>query len=124
MEAARILVVEHDPGRAGPLVAALAEVGYRVDWRMDAFAGLVAVEDLRPALVVLNWQLPFVDGYTFVRVLCRALAQPPPVIALVARGDPAVAVAAGAYVGLAASADLEPIVAAARALLPRGGEQA
>ena len=112
-----ILVVEADASRAKPLVAALTEAGYRVAWRMDALAGLLAVEELCPVLVVLDWQLPFVSGATFVHVLRTGLARPPLVIALDRSGHLAAAMVAGVTTVLPPSADLATIVAAVRALL-------
>src|SRR5262245_32036515 len=86
MIGARILVVSADTGVASAASAALGAAGYDVRWERDSLAGLVAVESWQPALVVLDWALPFISGAIFLHTLTTGLAAPPPVIALV---DPA-----------------------------------
>ena len=82
IDAPRILLVTHDIARGAALVAMLRAAGYRVDWQQDALQGLVAVEGLAPARIVLDWMLPYVRGAIFLEVLQVALVSPPPVIVL------------------------------------------
>ena len=117
-----ILIVEDDAAHAAALSVALAAAGYAIQRSTDAVSGLVAVQARRPAVIVLNWQLPFVGGQVFVRALREGLATPPPVVAVDASGDPAAALAAGAAVVLPPTDDPTPVVQAVRTLLtPEAG---
>jgi DNA-binding response OmpR family regulator len=78
-----ILVVDGDAAESREIVGALAGAGYAVTWQTNSIDGLVAVEDDGPALVVLRWNLPYIDGDTFVRALRSALPASPPVVALI-----------------------------------------
>ena len=77
-----VLIVDDDAVEATVLSTALRAAGYRVLHRADSLAGLEAVEDEHPVVVVLDWGLPFIDGTTFLSVLRIGLPTPPPVIAL------------------------------------------
>lgn len=44
----------------------------------------MALEDERPALVVLRWDMPYIDGDVFVRAMVAGLLAPPPILALAA----------------------------------------
>ena len=78
-----VLVVDDDAQEAAVLITALGAAGYRVLHRADSLAGLEAVEEEEPVVVVLDWDLPFVDGAIFVQALHVGLPTPPPVIALI-----------------------------------------
>ena len=78
----RVLVVHADGETAVPIVAALLKKGYDVHWELDSLAGLKAVEEWAPSLVLLDWGLPFVTGPVVHCALRGALAHPPPVVAL------------------------------------------
>lgn len=84
----RVLVVDWDEGEAHALAAAFAAAGLAAFVRLNSIDGLVAVEDERPVLVVLRWDMPYIDGDTFVRAMAVGLVTPPPVLVLAA---PAVA---------------------------------
>ena len=115
----RVLIVDDDVDRATRLATALAGVGYAVSLRDNSLEGLVAVEDEQPALVILDWGLPFIDATTFLHALRAGLPIPPPVVALLdAATDPAAAARAGARASLHTAADPNEIVQLVRALLP------
>ncbi len=78
----RILIVAADAVQATALSRALTAAGYAVSHRRDGFAGLIAVEQEQPALVVLTWDLPFITGAIFLQALRAGLDRPPPVVAL------------------------------------------
>ena len=82
-----ILVVDTRAEQARRLEAALARNGYRVDWCADSVDALIAIEDNPPALVILNWKMPFIHGAVIVRAMQVALRSPPPVVALIEPGD-------------------------------------
>ena len=78
-----VLIVDDDAEEATVLITALSAAGYRVHHRTDSLAGLEAVEEEEPVVVVLDWGLPFINGATFVWALHVGLPTPPPVIALI-----------------------------------------
>lgn len=80
----RVVLVDWDEGEAHALAAAFAAAGWEASVRLNSIDGLVAVEDERPALVVLRWDMPYIDGDTFVRAMAAGLATPPPVLVLAA----------------------------------------
>ena len=120
----RVLLAEDDAGIAEPLARALRREGYDVDVRADgreALAGAIEGVDL----LVLDLGLPGMDGLEVCREL-RAQGQTVPVLVLTARADEVDTV-----VGLDAGADdyvtkpfrLAELLARARALLRRGGQE-
>ncbi len=82
----RVLVVDWDEEEARALGATLRAAGWTVSVRSNSVDGLVAVEDERPALVVLRWDMPYIDGNVFVRAMAVGLPAPPPVLVLAAAG--------------------------------------
>jgi DNA-binding response OmpR family regulator len=75
----------------------LTAVGYVVSQTARGLAGLVAVEEEAPALVILWWAMPFIDGRIFLTALRSGLTTPPPVVALISpTDDPSPAREAGA----------------------------
>ncbi|GAA3289541.1 response regulator transcription factor [Streptomyces cinereospinus] len=99
----RIVVVEDDPGIRALLDAALRLSGYEVSCASGGRDGLVAVERLRPDLIVLDVMLPDLDGFEIARSL-RAAGVRTPVLFLTARtevGDRLAGLRAGGddYVG-------------------------
>jgi two-component system, OmpR family, response regulator MprA len=126
---AAVLVVEDEPGIAGFVRRGLTFEGFEVRLATDGRAGLAALLDRRPDVLVLDLMLPHVDGLEVLRRLRAAerdegLARLP-VILLTARD--AVADRVG---GLGAGADdylvkpfaFEELAARVRALLRRAGD--
>lgn len=115
---ALILVVDDDTVETTAAVQALNASGYQTLARPDGLTGLIAVEEVHPALVVLDWGLPFLTGDTFLFALRTGLAMPPPVIAVLdASDDPAPPRASGARATLARPLDLAALVAAVHTIL-------
>ncbi len=83
---ARVLVVMADAEAAVPAVAALLRAGHDARWEVDSLSALVATEDWLPALIVLDWGMPFISGEIFLSSLEVGLDAAPPVVALVAPG--------------------------------------
>jgi len=68
----RILIVDDHPSfRATAKIMLLADGFEVVGEAEDGRAALEAVERLRPDLVLLDVQLPDMDGFTVVNELCR-----------------------------------------------------
>ncbi len=77
-----VLIVDDDAEQAERIAATLEAAGFRTFRAADAVEGLVAVEERQPDLVVLDWELPFIDGSIFLRALRAGLERPPPVVVL------------------------------------------
>ena len=85
-----LLMIEDDARLAGMVAEYLGRSGYAVTHAADAMAGLAAVQQRLPDLVILDLMLPDLDGLEVCRRL-RALpgeASQVPVIMLTAKGDP------------------------------------
>jgi DNA-binding response OmpR family regulator len=118
----RVLVVEDEPGIAGPLAAHLAREGFEASAVGTVADARDAVEHALPDVVVLDVMLPDGDG----RDLCREIraASDVPILLLTARGADA-----DRIVGLEIGADdyiVKPfsageLVARIRAILRRTG---
>ena len=63
MDAQRILVVDDEPRITDLVSMALRYEGFEVETAGTGRAGLKAVEDFRPALIVLDVMLPDMDGF-------------------------------------------------------------
>lgn len=83
----RILVIDDDPGVRSLLARGLSFEGYLVDTAHDGEAGLNAMRDRPPELVILDVMLPGVDGIEVLRRL-RQVDAHLPVLLLTARDTP------------------------------------
>jgi DNA-binding response OmpR family regulator len=81
--AQRILIVEDDADTVRVVRAYLEREGFTVEVAHDGMAGLHVALERPPALIVLDWMLPHLDGLAFLERLRRA--QSTPVIMLTAR---------------------------------------
>lgn len=82
---AKVLLVEDSPMQAEEIRSVLSEHGVDVVWAADGQAGLQAVSDEMPDLIVLDLNLPILNGHQ----LCRRIKRDPntahiPVILLTA----------------------------------------
>jgi two-component system response regulator MprA len=117
----RVLVAEDDQRVRDSLARALVYEGYEVVTAVDGADALVSVADAPPDVVVLDVQMPNVDGLTMCRRL-RQAGDRTPVLMLTARHEVSDRVA-----GLDAGADdylvkpfaLDELLARLRALLRR-----
>lgn len=116
----RILIVTENPDTAAQTASALTTVGYGVLHAADSLQGLIVVEDERPALVLLDWGMPFIAGAVFLQALRAGLPQPPPVVVLAGpSADPAEIEAARPAAWLAAPLDLTLLVRTVQHVLGR-----
>jgi DNA-binding response OmpR family regulator len=85
-----VLVVDDDPVVADLVAFRLQRMGLEVTVEADGESGLAAARRLRPALVVLDWLMPRMDGLEVCRAL-RADADPAlartPVLLLTAKSQ-------------------------------------
>lgn len=89
-----ILVVEDDPPLRAMFQLLLEAEGYRV---MTAADGLEAVRQarlVRPALAILDVELPFLDGYEVGSELRALYGEALPIVVVTATGQPPEAAAA------------------------------
>ena len=80
----RILVVDDDEAVRNSLRRALVLEGYEVELAEDGLAALRSLQQSAPDAVVLDLQLPDVDGLEVCRRL-RSIGDPTPVLMLTAR---------------------------------------
>ncbi|MEQ1751910.1 MAG: response regulator, partial [Prosthecobacter sp.] len=82
----RILVIEDEPDLARHIAGALTRQGHTTAVKQDGLEGLNAALDTKPDLIVLDLNLPSLDGFS---VLARLRKQhiDSRVIILTARGD-------------------------------------
>ena len=121
MAPVKVLVVEDDPAVRSSLVRSLTFEGYEVATAADGEAGLAAVADECPDVVVLDLGLPRVDGLEVCRRL-RARGDDVPILVLTARGalgDRVVGLDTGADDYLPKPFALEELLARLRALVRR-----
>jgi DNA-binding response OmpR family regulator len=82
-----ILIVEDDPDIAQIVKTYLENEGFAVELARDGLSGLHKALSLKPALIVLDWMLPGIDGITFLQRLQKE--QHTPVIMLTAKTEEA-----------------------------------
>ncbi len=84
---ARILVIEDDPLIGGNVCDFLQQRGHDCDYAVDGYVGLALAARQAPELVVLDINLPRLDGLTWCRRFREELGCIAPVIMLTARDE-------------------------------------
>jgi len=70
IENLRILVVDDDQHMRKVVRTMLAAIGARKTYEAcDAVAGLEAIRNYMPDLVIVDWEMPMIDGSKFVRMV-------------------------------------------------------
>lgn len=116
----RILIIEDDDQILKILRRSLVYEGYQVDTAADGEEGLNLLRDNKPALVILDWMLPGMDGLEVCRRI-RELGNQP-VLMLTAKDtleDRVQGLDAGADDYLVKPFELDELLARIRALLRR-----
>ncbi|MEU5975777.1 response regulator transcription factor [Streptomyces sp. NPDC047315] len=117
----RILIVDDEPAVREALQRSLAFEGYATEVAVDGLDALDKMESYRPELVVLDIQMPRMDGLTAARRI-RAGGSTVPILMLTARdtvGDRVTGLDAGADDYLVKPFELDELFARIRALLRR-----
>ncbi|MFG3347282.1 response regulator transcription factor [Streptomyces sp. NPDC048018] len=124
--AERILIVDDEPAVREALRRSLAFEGYGTEDAVDGLDALARMESYRPDLVVLDVQMPRMDGLTAARRI-RAAGSTVPILMLTARdtvGDRVTGLDAGADDYLVKPFELDELFARIRALLRRSSYSA
>ncbi|MFF5448254.1 response regulator transcription factor [Streptomyces sp. NPDC012888] len=117
----RVLIVDDEPAVREALRRSLAFEGYATETAVDGLDALDKVAAYEPDLIVLDVQMPRMDGLTAARRL-RAAGSVTPVLMLTARdtvGDRVTGLDAGADDYLVKPFELDELFARVRALLRR-----
>ncbi|WP_240139286.1 response regulator transcription factor [Streptomyces sp. MUM 178J] len=120
-EGGRILIVDDEPAVREALQRSLAFEGYDTEVAADGVDALARAESYAPDLVVLDIQMPRMDGLTAARRL-RSSGSRVPILMLTARdtvGDRVTGLDAGADDYLVKPFELDELFARIRALLRR-----
>lgn len=82
-----ILLVEDNQNNADLIIRLLTTAGYTVKHFARGLDGAKAARQQRPALILMDFNLPDIDGRTLVLTLRRQLGdhQAPPIVAVTAR---------------------------------------
>ena len=87
--AARVLVVEDDPGTQSLLQKQLESTGFRVTIAGNGLQGLMQLEQAVPDVIICDMNMPELDGVGFVRAIkAKNETRKIPVIFLTASNDP------------------------------------
>src|SRR5712692_2384269 len=78
----QILVVDDDEPETAATVATLRQAGYATTFASTSAAGLRVVGRGQPDVVVLDWEMPFIDGRIFLETLRIGLRRMPAVVVL------------------------------------------
>lgn len=117
----RIMIVDDEPAVREALQRSLAFEGYGTEVAVDGVDALTRAEAYAPDLIVLDVQMPRMDGLTAARRL-RAAGSTVPILMLTARdtvGDRVTGLDAGADDYLVKPFELDELFARVRALLRR-----
>ncbi|MER5771943.1 response regulator transcription factor [Streptomyces sp. NPDC001985] len=120
-EGERILIVDDEPAVLEALQRSLAFEGYGTEVAVDGIDALAKAEAYQPELIVLDIQMPRMDGLTAARRI-RSTGSTVPILMLTARdtvGDRVTGLDAGADDYLVKPFELDELFARIRALLRR-----
>ena len=123
MSGTRILVVDDEPHITDLVAMALRYEGFEVETAATGGAALRAVEEFRPALIVLDVMLPDLDGFQVAERLVASRARVP-ILFLTARDaveDKVRCLTLGGDDYVTKPFSIEELVARIRALLRRAG---
>lgn len=119
-KAQRILLVEDEDDIRAALATLLADEGYEVLAAPDGFDGLAALDGIEPDIIILDWQMPVIDGGRFIHALRDEWKLATPVLVITAgRASREEALGTGADDFLAKPFDLDDLLAKVRALSAR-----
>lgn len=74
--ASTVLIVDDDPEQSGQIASFLSRQGIAVAEACNAFAALNTIKKLEPAVVVMDVQMPGLDGIEAARLAARTPGRP------------------------------------------------
>jgi CheY-like chemotaxis protein len=83
-----VLVIEDDPDMRGLLVIMLEEQGHIVRAAANGVAGLEAIHRERPDVILLDMEMPVMDGWELARRYRAEVGNPAPIVVMTASEDP------------------------------------
>ncbi len=118
-----ILVVDDNPANSKLMRVLLQHAGYSVETAANAREARAVVDAQTPALILMDVQMPDVDGYTLTKEFkARPLLQRVPIVAVTAsamRGDAEIALQRGCDGYVSKPIDTRTFVATVARFLPR-----
>jgi len=121
-----ILLAEDNEANIQTVGNYLEDKGYAMHYAMNGLVAVQLARELRPALILMDIQMPVMDGLTAIReVRADAALQAIPIVALTALampGDRERCLAAGATDYLSKPVSLKALAALMARLLPPAGE--
>ena len=86
MKRTRVLLIEDNELQAQPVIHRLATLGYDVAWAATGAAGIQIANENAPDCILLDLELPDIDGFAVCRFLAtRAVTRDIPIIMLTSR---------------------------------------
>ncbi|MGH2391226.1 MAG: response regulator transcription factor [Chloroflexota bacterium] len=85
----RVLVIDDDPSIRQVIVFALSDEGFLVDEARDGQAALESVGRRHPDIIILDMQMPGMDGWAFAKHYRERYEHQAPIIVLTAAQDAA-----------------------------------
>ena len=119
--AGRVLLIDDDAAILGLLAATLQDANFTVAKVLDGLEGLHLIRTWLPDVVVLDVQMPVMDGHAFFKIM-RARAIRRPVLILSAHEARQAAAELGADDWLEKPFDADVLVERVRALIARRDE--
>jgi DNA-binding response OmpR family regulator len=113
----KVLLIDDDPALVRMIRLALLSEGWEVDTAADGLLGLEAVERAQYDIIVLDLQMPNLDGRGFFREY-RARGGTTPVVLLSAYGAQSARAELGAEAAVTKPFDPVVLIRAIRTLLP------
>lgn len=84
----KVLVIDDDPTSGLLMESRLSKAGYEVTRALNGLLGLESARRLRPDLIVLDIEMPEMNGYTFIMELKKdELFKDMPVVVLTAHEE-------------------------------------
>jgi CheY-like chemotaxis protein len=106
----KVLVVDDDSALRAMVSDALREDGFAVETAANGALALGMVGNVRPALIILDLNMPIMDGVTFAQTYQSLTGPPAPIILLSAAATDEVARRIGAVAHLAKPVDLDALI--------------
>lgn len=123
MSSPTVLIIDDDSALRATVGEALRDDGFDVETAANGALALSKVASVRPALIILDLNMPVMDGQSFALAYRRQAQSPVPIILLSGIASDRVANQIGAVAYLAKPVDLETLLDLVRRLVRSGDER-